>query len=234
MKIITILLSLLFFLSVTPTTDAWYGAGYSEGWPNTIYGATGKIVSPIYKEPALSYLTNEKITINFTLENPDNNTKTISHKIYLKIWKVENVDANSTALDENTLYKNHNEKLDTQSPYRTIPLDELYLNTGENSKSKAEFTITDPGYYQFDITDLDQDTDFIPGHIYAAGFIRVINTPSDAVMGSSNEPTFFNLWKQGLGILLLITTFTTPLLLFAIKKRKQKDTNNIPSRNLVN
>lgn len=217
-----ILLTFLVGFVFIPKTNAWYGAGYSPGWPNAITGGTGEIISPYYKAAPSFYRSRELIIVNYSIKNPVNNQKSITHDLFLKLWKVEKLNPETDLFTESQLYLNHNAGLDTQSPYKTISLGELELAPGQISNLKAEFTITDPGYYQFDITDLDQVSSYKPGHIYTAGFIRVkANLLTGEVKDANDESNIFRISATSFWALLLLIVIIMLMLFFIIKKRRQ-------------
>lgn len=211
----------------TPNTNAWYGAGYSPGWPNAITGGMGEIVSPYYKAAPSFYQADEPIIINFSIKNPINNPSSITHEVFLKLWKVEKLNPETDLITESQLYLNHNANLDIQSPYKTILLGELGLAPGQNSNLKAEFAITDPGYYQFDITDLDQASSYKPGHIYTAGFLRVKASPLIGdVMGTNDESGSIRISAMSIWVLLLFIAILMLILLFIFRKRRRELSEN--------
>jgi hypothetical protein len=171
--ILTVFLCTTFLLQSRESIYAWYGAGYTKGWPNTVNGLRGKVVDPLYQVPPAFYETNDVISLSFTIESQRNNPRIVSENLYLKIWRVDGQDAENKDLTEETLYTNHNEGSDSQTPYKTQTVGELTLAPGETSSFAVDITIDEPGYYQFDLTDLSDNDFYRPGHIYAAGFLRV-------------------------------------------------------------
>lgn len=222
LKLIILFIFLIGFV-FTPNTHAWYGAGYSQGWPNAITGGTGEITSTYYKESPLFYRSDEVIVINYSIKNPVNNLITIKHDLFLKLWKVERLDSETDTFTESQLYQKHEAGLDIQSPYKTIALGELELAPGQSSNLKAEFTITNPGYYQFDITDLDHASAYKPGHIYAAGFLRIKQiSPVGEVEGANDERGDLRVSAKSIGISLFIVAIALSILLLLLRKRRSK------------
>jgi len=207
MKVIIVLIFLIIILFQINPASAWYGAGYSNEWPNTTNGATGKVNSPIYNTPPEFYFENENITINFEIENPEGNTNSISNNLYLKLWKVENSNPEQS-ISEQTLYNSHQSGNDTQAPFKTINLGPLNLAPGDITNFSAEFNIENAGYYQFDLTSLSENQQFIPGKIYAAGFLRILPRNNTNSLVQSETGSFVNYVPLLLVLLaLIVATF---------------------------
>jgi hypothetical protein len=214
-KILALFLAFILLVTTANHTFAAFGAGNTKNWPETIYGAKGKVLTPEDKLAPVAYTTGDTITLHFEIENPENNTQTISHELFLHIWKVENIDANKQTFTEDKLAQNHNENADSQSRYHTIALEQLVLAPGESSEFEESFTILDPGYYQFDLTDEDGTR----GHIYAAGFIRV-KSPTDAGVLAVKTSDTNSFWKK-VAVVSGIALVLLALLFFLWKKRRK-------------
>jgi len=217
-KLFALFFSLFLVLTVTQTANAWYGAGYSKNWPETVHGTKGKVLSPTYQTPPNAYNTGDTIALKFAIENPENNNEKISQDLYLHIWKVNKINADKQTVTEDKLYQDHNQKKDSQSFYHTVTLGQLVLSPGDSSTFEVSFTILDPGYYQFDLTDQDR-SHFSPGHIYAAGFLRIKNSGDKGILGTKTSSTD-SFWKK----VLLISGLALALLtaLFFLWKRNKR------------
>ena len=180
-KLLSIIFASAFYLLFTQHALAWFGAG-NGGWPNAYDGLTGSVLSSYQAAPA-TYTTGQAIPLSVSLANPTGNT-TISKSIYLKIFKIthspQSLDLNypqastNYVISETELYNNNKAGNDFQEQYQATGLGNIYLPSGQKTTINTSFSITDPGYYQFDVTDLPNGASYIPGHIYAAGFVRVI------------------------------------------------------------
>lgn len=214
--IIFIVFCILFF--VPAQVSAAFEAGHTKNWPETTNGAKGKVLSS-YNIGANFYNTNETISLEFAVENPQNNTQTINQNLSLHIWKVENVNAETETIAEESLYQNHNAQQDSQTLYKAIPLGELILAPGETAPITATFTIEDSGYYQFDLTELPP-YNYQPGHIYAAGFIRVKGTDK-TVLGTQTEKEKKQSSMLGKSIVIgSISSLILLLLWYFMRKRR--------------
>lgn len=185
MKKIVVLLVFLCLLCISrKSAYASFGAGSTPGWPNASDGLVGKSVAPLYLAPPFFYTTTTPITLTFTLINPSGNTSFIDKPVYIRLLRISHSpksldlyypqSSTINVISEQKLYENNQSDDDYQLPYKTIPLDTIFLQPGQETTITSAFTIGDPGYYQFDITDLDANTQYIPGHIYVAGFLRIL------------------------------------------------------------
>lgn len=175
------LLTFLFLLFNFSYTYAWFGAGVTSGWSNTSDGLKGRVVAPLYKATPQVYAPNETITVNFEIENPNVNTSEVNKPLYLKVYKVTHspIDRDLTIptalalpITESELYANNAGGNDYQFFFSAFSVGQLVLAPGETSNFTQNFAINQEGYYQFDLSDLESNG-FIPGHIYAAGFVKV-------------------------------------------------------------
>jgi putative NADH-flavin reductase len=76
--------------------------------------------------------------------------------------------------------------------------------------------------YQFDITDLDQVSSYKPGHIYAAGFIRVkASLLIGEVKDANDQSNILRISAASIWALLLLIAILMLKLFFIFKKRRQ-------------
>ena len=95
---------------------------------------------------------------------------------------------------------------------------DLSLTPGDSSEFKATFTIPAEGYYQFDLTDLS-DGNYVPGHIYAAGFLRVQGQTSQGILGAKVERETSS--TSGFFILISLFASLVALIFFVLWKRRR-------------
>ncbi len=198
--IIVKLLSILAFwtlLLLTPhSVKGWYGAGVTPGWNNAYDGLTGMVTNSVLA-PSASYTVNASIPLDFRITNPSGNATESEKSIYLKVFRVlhsplsqnlgDPTSVDSIAMSEDNLFTNNKNGDDSQMPYQTLSLGTLNVFAGETQDFSADVSIDTAGYYQYDLTDLSEESSFIPGHIYAAGFLRIVNPPQTNTLSASTS-----------------------------------------------
>lgn len=198
-------LLILFFgyiiLTNVPYTYGWYGAGSSLNWPNAYDGLIGRQISTNTVPPD-TYTVSESIPFVFRLENPRANSLIESKKLYLKLFRItfspltqnlgDNSAANMVTLSEAELYQNNNNGNDAQTLFKSQQLANIDLAGGQSQTFSTTISIDKPGYYQYDVTDIPPSQGYIPGHIYVAGFLRVVLPSSNATDSEDSSPLGLN------------------------------------------
>ncbi|OGG30741.1 hypothetical protein A2973_03295 [Candidatus Gottesmanbacteria bacterium RIFCSPLOWO2_01_FULL_49_10] len=171
----------------TSNIYAWYGAGITPGWANAYDGIIGSFISSIETPPA-AYTVGVPFSLSFRLQNPSSNVTVGPKPLYLKIFRIthspltQNLGdlsaADSVSISENTLYVNNQNGNDAQILYQSIPAGTVTVAPQTSYDAAVPLLISNTGYYQYDLTDLNENQSYIPGHIYAAGYLRVVQAAS--------------------------------------------------------
>ncbi len=187
LKFASLFVLLLAFCSFVTPAHAWYGAGVTPGWDNAYDGLMGMVTNSVSAPPA-SYTVNTSIPLNFRITNPSGNPTVSDKSVYLKVFRVlhsplsQNLGnpatVDSISMTEDSLFTNNKNGDDAQMSYQTVSVGTINVFGGQSEDFSTSVSINTAGYYQYDLTDLSAESAFVPGHIYAAGFLRIINEPS--------------------------------------------------------
>lgn len=190
---LSILLSFAILFSVPifgEKIHAWFGAGKTPGWSPTTTGLSGEIPLQSYKFAPDFYRVGDAVNPIVTGFNPSGSSVTSQYYLAIdrviespKGMNVTDGTPNTPGINENDLNTNHQNNNDIQNQATLINLGKIVFPANGNTTFSASYTTTETGYFQFDFIDIDP-ANYVPGHILAAGYFRVLPallTPTPSV-----------------------------------------------------